>query len=103
MAGMNIRKLRAKPLVGMASTLAIVAFSPMGATQEAMANSEIKMLTLEEAPLGEALFAITTSYNVNIIADDALITGKMSPAISDEVSAEGALEQVLAGSNLVAS
>ncbi|MEL7097088.1 MAG: TonB-dependent receptor, partial [Pseudomonadota bacterium] len=97
---MNKRKLRAKMLAGMASTAAIVAFSPIGASQEATANSDVKVLTLKEAPLGDALFAITTSYNVNIIADDALIAGKMSPAVSDELSAEGALKTVLLGSGL---
>ena len=57
-------------------------------------------LTCPPGALGDAFFAITTAFDVNIIADEQLIQGKTAPAVSGTITAKEALERALLGSGL---
>lgn len=54
----------------------------------------------EGGSLGDALFALTDAYDINIIADDTLIQAHAAPAVSDDLTAEEALERILVDSGL---
>ena len=97
-------QFRKTVLAGAASMLAMMAAAPGAMAQEpaqSRADQTVaQTFNLSEGPLGDALFAITTAFNVNIIADETLVEGKTAPAISGVMTAEEALDRALEGSGL---
>lgn len=79
--------------------------TPVAAANQQTAQSQTvtKKFNLPAGPLGDALFVITTTFDVNIIADEQLIKGNEAPAISGVMTAEDAINGVLKGSGLSVS
>ncbi|MEM0984844.1 MAG: STN domain-containing protein [Pseudomonadota bacterium] len=82
------RNFKKSLLACMASSLAIMAAAPMAVAQDAGAETAAQSFNLPAGPLGDAFFAITTEFDVNIIADERLVQGKTAPAVSGVMSAE---------------
>lgn len=89
--------------IGMASFLAIVAISPIGATQEDANFSSEQNQTIPAGPLGSALLAINEVFDVAVIASEDVVEGKSAPAIAGAATAEEALSIALTGSGLEVS
>ena len=102
MAYFQTQRFRKTLLAGMASSLAIMAPPPGALAQDNRSAAVAQSFNLPAGPLGDAFFAITTAFDVNIIADERLIQGKIAPAVSGAATAEAALTRVLAGSGLSA-
>ena len=85
----------------------LAALTPQAIAQSTVgpeSGSEVSAtLTLSAGSLGDALFAITNTFGVNIIADERLIEGRQAPALEGVPSADEALERVLEGTGLRAS
>ena len=57
-------------------------------------------LVMPAMPLGDALRQLARLSGRNLVVDDELVAGRLSPAVSGRLSADRALQQLLAGSGL---
>ncbi|MEM1396565.1 MAG: TonB-dependent receptor [Pseudomonadota bacterium] len=89
-------------LASVVSSLSIIAAAPVAAAQSAPSAPVARSFSLPAGPLGDALFAITSAFDVNIIADERLVQGKSVPALSGLMTANDAIEQVLKNTGLKA-
>ncbi|MEM6537391.1 MAG: TonB-dependent receptor [Pseudomonadota bacterium] len=87
-------------LAGMTSSAAIMAAAPCVLAQDAAAISAEQVVDIPAGSLGDALFAVTDAYGVNILADQTLTRGKNAPSVSGTLSAEAALERILSRTDL---
>lgn len=89
-----------RSLIGMTSSLALLTAVPMAAAQTRNVTATEQSVDIPAGPLGEALFAVTDTFGVNILADQALTRGKRTSGASGLLSADEALDRLLAGSGL---
>ncbi|MEM0929201.1 MAG: TonB-dependent receptor [Pseudomonadota bacterium] len=99
MTRVNGRKFDRSMLVGVASMFAMMAAAPASFAQD-NARAKQQNVVLQAGPMGDALFAITDTFDVNILADQTLTRGKNAPALSGTMTADEALMRILDGSNL---
>ncbi|MEM1412949.1 MAG: TonB-dependent receptor, partial [Pseudomonadota bacterium] len=74
--------------------------APLAMAQDNNGAQGAQAFEFSGGALGEALFAVTTAYDVNIIADEALIQEKTAPSVSGALTPEEALDRLLADTNL---
>lgn len=86
-----------KPLLVLIAALAL----PLSVSAQS-GESGRRLFEIPEGSLGDALFAITTTFDANIIADEALVRGLTAPKVSDRMTSQEALRRVLANSGLLA-
>ena len=101
----NIKKYQwgKATLVGMASSLALIAAAPIAMAQEERESATAQGLTLPAGPLGDTLLAINEAFGVPVIASEDVVEGKTSPSISGARTADEALQQALEGTGLTAN
>ncbi|MEL7453718.1 MAG: TonB-dependent receptor, partial [Pseudomonadota bacterium] len=95
-----MRKLRRSTLLGMASSLAVIAGAPATMAQEDAGNTASRNLSLPAGPLGDTLLAINEAFGVAVIASEDVVEAKTSTAIVEATSADRALETALNGTGL---
>ncbi|MEW9856670.1 TonB-dependent receptor domain-containing protein [Novosphingobium sp. M1R2S20] len=88
------------------STISTVLLMPLlAAAQPSYASAretEVVTVHLPEQPLGESLKALALLSGRNVLADEAVISGKDAPALEGRYTLKRALERLLAGSGLLA-
>src|SRR6218665_501790 len=73
-------------------------------TAQAQPTSQAPVaLTIAAQPLGPALNELARQANLQLLFSPALVAGKSAPAVSGTLTPHQALEQVLAGSGLIAT
>ena len=64
------------------------------------ANTELRRYNIPAQPLSEALIEFGKQSGLQVTTGSALVAGKQAPSVSGTLSAEQALNQLLAGNNL---
>lgn len=89
-----------KALIGAVSLLAVAAMTPTIAQGH---QQEQVSINLPAAPLDRALLVLGDTLDMNIITREKLIAGKNAPALSGIMSAQEAINKILAGTGLRAT
>lgn len=89
-------------LAAAASSLAICGAAPAALAQTSGQEIAVQQIDIPAGPLGQSILAISDTFDVDILAPNALVSGKTAPAISGAVSVNEALRRALQGSMLEA-
>lgn len=96
--------MRHHPLRSAPLALAVLAFACSCAqAQTWRADSAPVAIAIQAQPLAEALNEWARQTRIQLIVQQALVQGKVAPAVTGRLTPQRALEQLLAGSGLVAS
>lgn len=97
-----MRKAYLRAAVRAASLSATMLAAPAGLLAPAAAQARGVSFDIPARDLGGALRSLAVAADIQILFDEALVRGKRSPAIRGALTAEAALDRMLAGSGLVA-
>ncbi|MEM9168040.1 MAG: TonB-dependent receptor [Pseudomonadota bacterium] len=102
--GLTVRNRRAtSALCSVASCLALATATPAAVAQEPVDAAAAAPIDIPAGPLGNAINSIVRIYGVNVLVDESLVEGRDAPAVSGELTINGALDALLAGSGLEAT
>lgn len=94
------RNWRKAALLSVASSFTIAAVAPLASAQETITATSEKELNIPAGALGDTLVAISSEFDVSILANESLVDGKTAGAIQGDMGIESALSAALDGQML---
>ncbi|MEM9668743.1 MAG: TonB-dependent receptor [Pseudomonadota bacterium] len=92
-----------RALAAATSSVAIITALPSGTAQVSNTAAEEADISIPAGPMSETLSSLSDVFGIVINAPDEMTSGKATPAISGQLSPEGALRQALYASGLEAT
>ncbi|MEM6914195.1 MAG: TonB-dependent receptor plug domain-containing protein, partial [Pseudomonadota bacterium] len=83
------------------SPLAVLAAAPLTMAQATQAEQSARSVDIAAGPLGDVLLSISAAFDVNVIADEPLVEGKLAPKVSGTMTVNEALLLALGSSDLI--